>query len=156
MKLAMTIDNKKIALIQVAKSQLGLSDEDYRAVLKRYGNADSSKDLDLTAFKAVMTYFEQCGFKLTAKKKSFGNRPGMATEKQVALIRKLWVDFTSGAGTDATLGKWLDQSFKVSAVRFVNTGTAHKAITALKAMVERKTTTALTGTSSEPAAPSAV
>ena len=150
------IDNKKIALIRVAKSQLGLSDDDYRDVLKRYGNVGSSKDLGLVGFRAVMTYFEQCGFKSTAKKKSFGNRPGMATEKQVALIRKLWGDFTSGVGSDATLGKWLDQSFKVSAVRFVNTGTAHKAITALKAMVERKTTTtALTGTSSEPAAPSA-
>lgn len=146
------IDKNKSALIRVAKSQLGLTDDDYRATLKRYGNVDSSKDLDLAGFKAVMTYFEHCGFKSTAKKRNFGDRNGMASERQVAMIRKLWAGFTDGIGTDATLGKWLDRTFKVSAIRFVNAATAPKAITALKAMVEKK---AAPAASSEPAAPSA-
>ncbi|MEI7606696.1 MAG: regulatory protein GemA [Rhodospirillaceae bacterium] len=145
------IDNKKIALIRVAKSQLGLNDDDYRAVLKRCGNVDSSKDLDLTGFKAVMSYFEQCGFKSTSKKRNFGNRPGMATEKQVVLIRKLWGDFTGGTGTDVTLGKWLDRTFKVSSIRFVNAETARKAIGALTAMA-RKTTAGIASGASAPGA----
>ncbi|MEI8396211.1 MAG: regulatory protein GemA [Rhodospirillaceae bacterium] len=134
----MLIDSKKIALIRVAKSQLGLTDDDYRAVLKHYGTVDSSKDLDLVGFMAVMTYFEQCGFQSTAKKRNFGNRPGMASERQVGLIRQLWAEFTDGTGTDATLGKWLDRTFKVSAIRFLPADKAPNAITALKAMKQRK------------------
>ncbi len=149
----MALDSKKVALIQVAKAQLGLTDDDYRTALKRYGGVDSSKDLNLDGFMAVMTYFEHCGFKSTSKKKNFGDRPGMASERQVALIRKLWSEFTDDAGTDATIGKWLSRTFKVSALRFLPGDKASKVITALKAMVAKKATTVA---SSEPAAPIAV
>lgn len=147
------IDRKKIALIQVAKTQLGLTDDDYRAVLKRYGNADSSKDLDDAGFTAVMAHFERCGFTSTAKKRNFGNqRPGMASASQVAKIRTLWSAFTEGTGTDATLGKWLDRTFKVSSIRFVTVETAKKAIGALTAMADKK---AAPAAGNNPAAPTA-
>ncbi len=142
----MTIDTKKIGLIRVAKTKLGLTEEDYRTILKRYGGVDSSKDLDLAGFMAVMTYFEHCGFKSTSKKKNFGDRPGMASPGQVALIRRMWGEFTAGEGTDASLGKWLHRQFKVSAIRFVSTEVAPKAISALKAMVKKKADTPATPT----------
>lgn len=132
------IDRKKIALIRVAKQQLGLTDDDYRAVLKRCGGVESSKDLDLSGFQAVMSHFERCGFQSTAKKRNFGDRAGMASPSQVALIRKLWATYTDGAGTDASLGKWLDRTFKISSIRFVDAGTAKKVITGLKAMTKKK------------------
>ena len=75
----------------------------------------------------------------------------MATERQVVLIRKLWGDFTGGTGTDVTLGKWLDRTFKVSSIRFVNAETARKAIGALNAMARK---TAAAGATA-PAAPGA-
>lgn len=134
----MALDGKKVTLIQVARQQLCLTDDDYRTVLKRLGGVDSSKDLDLAGFKAVMAFFESCGFKSTSKKKNFGDRPGMASPGQVAMIRRLWAAFTAGEGTDASLGKWLYRQFKVSAIRFVNTEVAPKAITALKAMAKKR------------------
>jgi len=48
----------------VAKSQLGLSDEEYRDILSAHGGgARSSRDLNQEQFKAVMKHFERCGFK---------------------------------------------------------------------------------------------
>ena len=62
----------------------------------------------------------------------------MATPGQVSLIRKLWGEYTAGRGDDASLGKWLSRTFHVSAVRFVTSEQAPKAIAALKAMVAKK------------------
>ena len=135
----MTIDRKKIALVQVAKQQLGLDDDSYRDVLSRLAGVSSSKDLDEAGFKIVMDHFSACGFVSTSKKRNFGDaRPGMASASQVAKIRKQWSEFTGGAGTDATLGKWLEGRFKVSSVRFITAELAPKAITALRNMNERR------------------
>ena len=134
------VDRKKIALVQVAKQQLGLDDDTYRDILHRLAGVKSSKDLDEAGFKALMIHFEAAGFVSTAKKRNFGERrPGMASASQVAKIRKLWGAFTEGAGTDTTLGKWLEGRFKVSSIRFVASELAPKAIAALINMNERRT-----------------
>ncbi|MEI7606676.1 MAG: regulatory protein GemA [Rhodospirillaceae bacterium] len=136
----MAIDRKKIALIQVAKQQLGLDDDTYRAILHRLAGVKSSKDLDEAGFKALMIHFEVAGFVSTATKRNFGERrQGMASSSQVAKLRKLWAEFTGGAGTDASLGKWLEGRFKVSSIRFVTSELASKAIAGLINVNERRT-----------------
>lgn len=134
----MTIDAKKIGLIKVAQHQLGLSDEDYRAVLQRLGRVDSSKDLDATGFRRVMDHFNALGFRSTSHQRNLGDRAGMATPAQVAFIRRLWGEFTDGKGTDLSLGVWLQRTFKVDALRFVDAETAPRVITALRAMAAKK------------------
>ena len=63
MKANAKINNAQKGLIHVAKAKLGLSDEEYRGALASYGGgAESSLDLDQDQFKAVMKYFEACGF----------------------------------------------------------------------------------------------
>ena len=62
----------------------------------------------------------------------------MASGGQVAKIRELWAAFTDGKGDDASLGKWLDRQGWASALRFLGTAEAQKAIGALVRMVERK------------------
>ena len=52
----------QLALIHVAKKELALSDEDYRAILGQYG-VSSSKDLTMAGFEKVMTHMERLGFK---------------------------------------------------------------------------------------------
>lgn len=56
------IGNKEKALIHVAKAQLGLSDDDYRAMLKSVG-VESSTQLDYVGFEDLMKRFEGVGFK---------------------------------------------------------------------------------------------
>lgn len=134
----MPLARKQLSLIHVAKAQLGMEEEDYRALLKRFGGVESSKDLDHAGFLRVVDAFTRLGFRSDFSKRNFGERACMASPRQVALIRDLWTEYTRGEGTDATLGKWLDHKFKVSALRFLPAEAAPKAITALKAMKARK------------------
>ena len=128
---------KQIGLIHVAKKQLGLTDDQYRALLLWAGGVESAKDLDAAGFERVMGYLTRLGFKSDWTKRTFGNRPGMASPRQVDLIRELWRDY-SGADDDAALGKWLERSYKVSSLRFLDAPAAQKAITGLRAMTRRK------------------
>lgn len=132
----MALSKQKTSLIHVAKRKLHLSDDTYRDILMKVSGVTSSSDLDDRGFTALMDYMAKLGFKSTSRSKEYGPRRNMATPAQVRLIRRLWADYTDGAGTDAALGKWLARTFKVSDLRFVNGETAPKAIGALKAMVD--------------------
>lgn len=133
----MTISAKQISLIHVAVARLGLADEDYRALLNRYGGVDSGKNLSQPGFNRLMDAFTRLGFRSDFQVKNMGERAGMASPRQVALIRDLWTEYTGGEGTELTLGKWLERSFRVSSLRFLPAGQAPKAITALKMMKAR-------------------
>lgn len=131
---------KQIALLHVAKRELGLADEDYRAILARYGHCDSSADLNASGFTSVMKYMAALGFKSTSTRPScFGERRGMASPAQIDLIRALWLKY-NGAGDEkeAALNNWLTRFHKVSALRFVDAAKASKVITALKQMTGRQ------------------
>lgn len=134
----MVLSRKQTSLIHVAKSQLKLTEEQYRAVLYHMGGTETSKDLDAIGFEKVMQYMAALGFRSDFTKTFYGHRPGMATPAQLYLIRKLWDEYTEGQGTDTTLGKWLDRTFKVSALRFLPSEQAPKAITGLKKMKVRQ------------------
>ena len=135
----MALTRKQTALIHVAKKQLGLGDADYRAVLLDAAGVDTSTDLDNDGFDAVLKRLKALGFKPSADPPSYGNRAAsMATPAQVAYIWSLWKEYTDGTGDDRSLGKWLQRTVKVSDLRFVSYGAARKAITGLRAMVNKK------------------
>lgn len=121
-------------LIHVARRQLGLSEDDYRAVLALYGGVTSATELDQRGFTAVMARFEQLGFRSTSQRRPMPVRAGMASPGQTSFIRQLWAECTNGAGTEASLGKWLERQFGVSALRFVPAELAPKVIGGLRAM----------------------
>jgi phage gp16-like protein len=128
--------NEQLALIHVAKKQLGLDDDTYRAILQKLGRVESAKQLDAAGFEAVLRYFNSCGFESTWRKRNYGERPGMASPRQVALIRQLWREYTGG-DDDAALNKWLERTCKLSALAFLTPKAAQDAITGLKKMTAR-------------------
>lgn len=130
----MALARRKLSLIHIAKARLGLGDAVYREILMHYGGVSSSRDLDQTGFELVMEAFHRRGFQSDFAKRNFGRRPGMASARQVAYIRHLWANYTDGQGDDKSLGKWLDHTFKVTALRFVRVELAPKVTTALRAM----------------------
>lgn len=132
-----TLTPKQVSLLHVAQNRLGLDKATYRDVLRRAAGVESSTQLDQPGFDAVMDEFARLGFVSDARERTFGERAGMATPKQVAHIRKLWAEYTDGQGTEASLGKWLERSFHVSSLRFLPADTAPKAITALRKMTAR-------------------
>jgi hypothetical protein len=127
----------QIAVVHLAKKQLGWSEEMYRAVLYKLGGVASAKELDQDGFALVMEYATSFGFRSDWTKRTYGKRPGMATPKQVDLVRDLWREW-SGADDDAGLNRWLDRSFGVAALRFATPDVASKAITGLRCMIQRK------------------
>ncbi|CAI9400709.1 hypothetical protein ANOBCDAF_00544 [Pleomorphomonas sp. T1.2MG-36] len=131
------IGRKQLAVIHMAVAELKLDDATYRDVLARFAGVTSAKGLDQRGFNAVMAYFTALGFRSTWTQRTFGRRPGMATSKQIDLIRKLWRGW-SGADDEAALGRWLDHSFHVSALRFLDKAGADKAVNGLRAMICRK------------------
>lgn len=82
-KLARDHRNSDMVKIHIAKKQLGLADEDYRAILLTQGGADSSKGLDHSGRQRVLTYFKFLGFKPVAAIKS--KRPARPTPSADAL-----------------------------------------------------------------------
>jgi len=123
---------KRIQLVQIAKRQLGLSDEQYRAALREYAGVESSTKMDDTGFARLMDYFRSLGFVSDKRQASFSSndRIGMATAGQVNLIRELWNEVSNG-GSEISLNKWISR-FGVSALRFLDDKTAPKVIAGLK------------------------
>jgi hypothetical protein len=72
-----TLDKKKLALIHIVKKELGISDPDYRCLLKRIAGVESSKELDEAGFRTLMRFFVRSdyyranGFGMTLKQKLF-------------------------------------------------------------------------------------
>ena len=62
-KLARNHRNSDLVKIHIAKKQLDLSDDEYRAILSGRGGADSAKDLDHAGRQRVLDYFKTRGFK---------------------------------------------------------------------------------------------
>lgn len=74
-----------LAKIHIAKKQLAMSDDDYRAMLKSLGGVASAKDLSPMAAKKVLSHLERCGFKPL---RQVGRRPRPAPDKN-ALVGKI-------------------------------------------------------------------
>jgi phage gp16-like protein len=127
---------KQLALLHTAKRALRLDDDSYRAILHNHGGVESAKQLDAAGFDRVVKYFRAQGFTPIGKP-GFGERPGMATIGQVDYIRSLVRQY-SDADDDRALDRWLESSFKVTALRFLTMQQAQKAITGLKLMAARK------------------
>lgn len=142
-----TLNREQIAVIHVAAHQLGMCDEDYRALLMGTAGVRSASDLDQVGFERVMKRFDALGFaralpksKAKPKARNYGERLGMASDAQVRTIRVLWRDWHGDDGPqgDRALRHWLERFHHVSDLRFCSGTTAQKAIEGLKAMNGRK------------------
>lgn len=131
----MAISKQKIALLHVAKQQLGLSEAEYRSILQEAANVDSARKLDEGGFRRVVARFQARGFTSSIQRRNYGRRVGMATPEQLEYIRGLWRQYTHGQ--DGGLERWIEHDFGVSALRFLDQPTAGKVLTALKAMAGR-------------------
>jgi len=129
----MSLTRIQISLIHVAKEQVGMADDSYRAMLKNVAGVSSSTELNRMGFELVMDNFSRLGFK---NPKRFGERRGMASPKQLAYIRSLWHEYT-GSQNDEPLIKFISNKWHVSHLRFIDTALAPKIITTLRKMVKQ-------------------
>lgn len=132
----MTISREKLAVVHVAKAQLAMNDEDYRALLQRVASVSSSTALDDASFDRVMAEFERLGFRSVRTRTQATRREGMATPVQIGKIRALWKAY-SGHDDELRLGRWLEVHFHTSSVRFLEGLRAGKAIAILEGMAAK-------------------
>lgn len=137
----------QLRLLQLARKQTRMSDEEYSADLHELGGVNSGSDLDRRGFELMMAGMEVAGFQREAPRKAapagFGHRPGFATPEQVELIRTLWREWggptaESETAVEAGLNTWLERYHAASSLRFLTSAGAGKVITALKTMKVRK------------------
>ncbi|MDO9625162.1 MAG: regulatory protein GemA [Pseudomonas sp.] len=76
-----------LAKIHVAKAQLGLDDETYRALLARIAGVRSAKDLNTRQIGAVLAEFERLGFKPLPTKKAGRKAPKAAPDKAAMIVK---------------------------------------------------------------------
>ncbi len=130
-----------IAEIHIAKSQLGLDEDTYRAKLLNITGKSSTKEMDEHERQHVLQVFVSEGFKPQAKRRADGRQKlsGRYAGKLQALWIAGWNLGIFGNRDDAALEAFVKRQTGLDAVRFCrDAADARKAIEALKAILARE------------------
>jgi len=131
--------NRLIALIHVAKKELALNEESYRALLDGATGKTSLKEMGNKDLKAVIERFKEFGFK-KSKPKRAGKRK-MAAGVQASLIRALWLSlYQLGQVRDPSeeaIAAYVRRMAKVDAVQFLTPSKADAVIAGLRSWMKR-------------------
>jgi len=130
------IDNRKKAVIHIAKAQVGMSDDEYRDLLGSVG-VESSTELTGKTFKSVMARFESLGFRTTTKPRKvrkIGNLP-RDKKRLMAKLEAIILDMDLSWGyVDAIAGS----RFKVAAVQWLKPADLYKLVQMMVIHQKRK------------------
>ncbi|MCL2689043.1 MAG: regulatory protein GemA [Chitinispirillia bacterium] len=144
----------QISMIHTLKSKIGLSDDDYRAMLEGFG-VESSKDLTsleakefiealikLAGQKGVVLTFPaiRCsrGFTKSANGKSASSN-GIASYAQQAKIKHLWSAVSRAPEPDQprALNSFLEKRFQISRLEWLPRERVGKVIRTLETMIKQ-------------------
>lgn len=87
---------RELAMIHIAKQQLGMAEESYRAILWTIGRVESAADLDWAGRKHLLEHLKKCGFKPAAPRRAGDG--ALPDDDQSKMIRALWLELHN-AGT---------------------------------------------------------
>ena len=123
---------RDLATIHVAKKQLGMADDTYRAMLWSVGRVKSAGDLDFAGRRSVLDHMKACGFRY--------QRP-QARDPQSRKVRALWLDLKGlGALRDASegaLASYVERVTGVKALQWLSGDQASSVIEQLKSWKKR-------------------
>lgn len=126
-----------IKLIHVARRDLAMAEDSYRAVIvgASKGRTSSSKDLLVPELETALDHMKRCGFHVKPGKKAQQSRP-LANDLQSRKIRALWLELhQSGKVRDpseAALASFLKRMAGVEALQWLNAAQASRIIEYLK------------------------
>lgn len=126
-----------LAKIHIARKDLGLSDDDYRAVLQSVDpRVESAGDLDQAGRASLLVQFRKLGWKAKP-----GKQPRTGTTGQPAKIRALWLELHRvGAVQDPSekaLSAFCKRMTKVDRPEWLGADDSNKVIEALKDWLAR-------------------
>lgn len=151
------VRNRQLAMIHVAKKELGLDEDLYRAILWEVCGVESSKDLDLAGRNRLLEHFREKGFKsrmssfvpetapLAKPKRLSPVSRDKAHKEQKDKIRALWIQLhRAGAvkdGSETALCSWLKKRTGIDSPEWLPAEIAQKQIKALNswlALIKKK------------------
>ena len=139
MATAPDLRKRELAQIHVAKTQLGLDDDTYRAMLWAVARVKSAADLDWGGRKKVLDHLKSKGFKVRPAKKSGAQR--LASDDQSRMVRGLWIELhQAGAVRDPSeqaLASYVKRMTKVDQLEWLNGKQMTVVIEALKKWLAR-------------------
>lgn len=131
--------NAELAQIHIARAQLGIDEDTYRAILWTVARVRSAKDLDWTGRKALLEHFRAKGWKPKPPAKAKAEKP--VPHGQDGLVRALWSDLHAAGKvrdpSDAALGSWLKRNRWPERAEWLNQKQITQAIEALKKWLDR-------------------
>ena len=131
------IGKKEKALVHVAKSQLGLTEDEYRELLSSVG-VSSSTELNYHSFDELMNKLRACGFKpLGGSQRASGVHSGLPKEKRPMLskIEAILADLNMPTAYADRVAK---KMFGVDRLRWCTTDQTWKVLQALIIFQNRK------------------
>lgn len=136
------IDQQKqkfIRLIHVAKRELGLDEDTYRAMLVNVTGMDSTKTMPLYKLEAVVKHMKRTGFKVRSKPQT----RSLADDAQSKKIRALWLDMAEKGivknPSEAALATYVKRLTGVDRLEWLSTEQASSVIETLKKWQKRMT-----------------
>jgi hypothetical protein len=144
MKLSNDISPVQVKKIHIAKSQLGLSDQQYRDILSGFNNnqklpCKTCKELNYQQAEALLNIFVKLGFKQTQngkvkKYEEFAGRPGkFASPAQMRMIEGLWMTH-SREKTEESMNRFIKRISGKDKIEFITGADAHKIIKAIETL----------------------
>lgn len=124
---------RDLAKIHIARKELGMEEDDYRAMLQDVAGVGSSADLTVTGRSKVLRRLEQLGWKPKTRKP---RQKITAREPVDRKIRALWLDLANlGAVRDRSekaLNSYVSRQTGVDRLDWLSSKQAEKVIEALK------------------------
>lgn len=122
-----------IQLIHVAKRELQLDDDIYRAILRRVGNTDSCVAMPISKLEAVLEDLKKGGFQVQPKT---SQSRSLADDVQSKKIRSLWLELADAGivrdRSEKALASYIKRLTGVEALQWLSTRQASTAIESLK------------------------
>ena len=126
--------SKIIQLIHIAKSQIGLSDEDYRAVLESTAKKSSCSEMSVFELNEVLKAMKELGFKVK-KMETREEEIGWDTSRaQMDYIRGMW-ELVARDKSERALYRFIKRITDADHPRFMGAVEAQKVILALRKMM---------------------
>lgn len=126
----------ELSKIHIAKVQLGMSEEDYRAMLQAVGGKNSAAELGSAERKRVLEHLERCGFKPRPKNAGAWKGRRLADSDQCRKMRALWLALHEHGyvenPAEAALIAWVSAQAKVDALEWLTVQQAQRLIEQMK------------------------
>jgi hypothetical protein len=109
-----------VKLCNVARSDRKWSDDEWAAIKRAHGGADSLTDMDIDDLERIMAHARKCGFRIQHKRADGRKSRPLSLDSQRSMIRGMWLEMAQLGivrhADESALGSWLSNSRSANVV----------------------------------------